>query len=151
MRPQRRGAAAGVAGQLSKRTDGPAGGGRGLGRSGTSGSRRAGRRVGGCKRPDDSSAIRPLDRPGFDTVMRSAVALDLSPLKLYCVRFAEGSSQVQQQYHMGTLSPEASSLPHPTTVPKCDVSGNVVKACCCTGSMLLGSIKVDNMLLDNMI
>lgn len=42
----------------------------------------------------------------FNSVMRSAVALDLSPLKLHCVRFAESSSDIQRQYQAGSLSPE---------------------------------------------
>jgi len=47
-----------------------------------------------------------VDAQNFDKVMRFAVGLDLSPLKLWCLKFAESNSAVQQQYLQGLLSPE---------------------------------------------
>jgi len=47
-----------------------------------------------------------LDQENFGEVFSCAIALDWSPLKVCCVRFAEGSQHVWDQFQKGALSPE---------------------------------------------
>mmetsp|Transcript_110886 Transcript_110886/g.345612 ORF Transcript_110886/g.345612 Transcript_110886/m.345612 type:complete len:80 (-) Transcript_110886:60-299(-) len=47
-----------------------------------------------------------LGDENFNQVLACAVALDWSPLKVFCVRFAEASKLVWDQFQQGKLSPE---------------------------------------------
>lgn len=47
-----------------------------------------------------------IDISNFDRVTRFSISLDMAPLKLFCLRFAEDHLEVRQQFQQGSLSPE---------------------------------------------
>lgn len=51
--------------------------------------------------------IKPrLDVSNFEEIMRFAIDLDISPLKLFAVRFAEGEDRIRHKYEKNELSAE---------------------------------------------
>ena len=43
----------------------------------------------------------------FDEVMKHAVAMDLSPLKLFCMDFAKRTKSIKRKFQKSELSPES--------------------------------------------